>query len=90
MFFTELYMVQDKSRDFLDTWDFLETRITDIKDLGKIYEDVRVLLKVSLTNFIELFLSFSPSLPPFIIKVGSLAKGALQFIWAGVSTVSEG
>lgn len=38
----ELYMVQDKSRDFLDTWDFLETRISDIKDLGKIYDDVSI------------------------------------------------
>ena len=35
-------MVQDKSRDFLDTWDFLETRISDIKDLGKIYDDVNI------------------------------------------------
>lgn len=35
-------MVQDKSHDFVDTWDFLETRINDIKDLGKIYDDVSI------------------------------------------------
>ena len=39
---SELYMVQDKSRDFLDTWDFLETRVHDIKDVGKIYDDVSI------------------------------------------------
>ena len=37
---TELYMVQDTSDDFQDTWDFLETRLDDIKDLNKIYEEV--------------------------------------------------
>ena len=35
-------MVQDKSHDFVDTWDFLETRISDVKDLGKIYDDVSI------------------------------------------------
>ena len=35
-------MVQDKSHDFVDTWDFLETRINDVKDLGKIYDDVSI------------------------------------------------
>ena len=34
-------MVQDKSNDFIDTWDFLETRLGDIKDLNKIYAEVR-------------------------------------------------
>ena len=33
-------MVQDRSHDFLDTWDFLETRVNDIKDVSRIYDDV--------------------------------------------------
>ena len=33
-------MVQDRSPDFNDTWDFLQTRISDIKDLNKIYDEV--------------------------------------------------
>ena len=48
-------MVQDKSHDFQDTWDFLETRINDIKDLGKVYEDVSILYTVSLM-WLSLFL----------------------------------
>ena len=40
LFLAELYMVQDKSNDFMDTWDFLETRLGDIKDLNKIYAEV--------------------------------------------------
>lgn len=40
LYLAELYMVQDKSNDFMDTWDFLETRLGDIKDLNKIYAEV--------------------------------------------------
>ena len=47
LYFAELYMVQDKSNDFMDTWDFLETRLGDIKDLNKIYAEVRSKYKMS-------------------------------------------
>lgn len=32
---TEVFMMQDKSEDFRDTWDFLDRRLEDIAALGK-------------------------------------------------------
>ena len=75
--FAELYMVQDKSRDFLDTWDFLETRISDIKDLGKIYDDVNISSERYLVSFsyhFTLSLSLSLSLSLVIYRLASWQK----------------
>ena len=55
LYFAELYMVQDKSNDFMDTWDFLETRLGDIKDLNKIYAEVRVRYTCSSANLHGLY-----------------------------------
>ena len=30
----ELFMTQDKSKDFRDTWEFLDRRLEDVKDVG--------------------------------------------------------
>ena len=32
---TEIYMLQDKSEDFQDTWEFLDRRVEDVSKLGK-------------------------------------------------------
>ncbi|KAK3747035.1 hypothetical protein QZH41_017809 [Actinostola sp. cb2023] len=32
---TELYMVRDRSEDFMDTWSFLDKRLEDMKQLAK-------------------------------------------------------
>lgn len=36
---TELYMLQDKSPDFKDTWDFLEERIADGAVLHSVFSN---------------------------------------------------
>lgn len=37
---TEVYMVQDKSEDFCDTWHFLDRRIEDLTSFGKAARNV--------------------------------------------------
>ena len=32
---TEIYMLQDKSEDFQDTWEFLDRRVEDVSKFGK-------------------------------------------------------
>ena len=66
-------MVQDKSRDFLDTWDFLETRISDIKDLGKFYDDVNISSERYLVSFSYHF-TLSLSLSFIIYRLASWQK----------------
>lgn len=33
---TEVYMIQDKSEDFIDSWNFLDRRLEDLKNAGKL------------------------------------------------------
>lgn len=38
---TEVYMVQDKSEDFMNTWNFLDRRMEDLGNVGKLARSVR-------------------------------------------------
>ena len=37
---TEIYMLQDKSEDYTDTWSFLDSRLQDISQFGKVVKNV--------------------------------------------------
>ena len=39
---TELYLLQDKSPDYQDTWHFLNRRISDLESVGSAIRQVRV------------------------------------------------
>ena len=37
---TEIFMVQDKSEDFQETWEFLDRRVQDLSKVGKAMRNV--------------------------------------------------
>ena len=39
---TEIFMVQDRSEDYQDTWDFLDRRVEDLGKAGKALRNVSV------------------------------------------------
>ena len=45
---SELFMLQDKSEDFRDTWSFMQRRVNNVMKLGEVAAQVRVF--ASFTN----------------------------------------
>lgn len=43
---TELYMTQDKSQDFQETWKFLDRRLQDVAFVGRTVSEVSIRLEV--------------------------------------------
>lgn len=38
---TEIYLIQDRSEDYTDTWNFLENRLEDVVSAGHLARNVR-------------------------------------------------
>lgn len=69
---TEIYMLQDKSEDFQNTWEFLNRRMGDLKNFGKFARSVRmnffIFIKIAFFCQCRLestFQSVSPSVHAF-------------------------
>uniref|UniRef100_A0A7S3KIC5 Ubiquinone biosynthesis protein n=1 Tax=Euplotes crassus TaxID=5936 RepID=A0A7S3KIC5_EUPCR len=68
---TELYMVQDQSKDFRDTWEFLDNRINDIIQAGGMAENIHYTIIGMSRGLLSMASAFMPE--------GSYTKEADEF-----------
>lgn len=54
---TELYMTQDDSEDFVETWRFLDRRLNDVAALGKATDEIRNIVNFATKSLVGIMTS---------------------------------
>ena len=57
---TETFMINDKSKDQIETWKFLDRRLSDVHSLGKFINDNKTNLNSVFTGVSSILSIFSP------------------------------
>ena len=57
---TETFMINDKSKDLIETWHFLDRRLSDVHTLGKFINDNKTNLNSVFNGVSSIFSIFSP------------------------------
>ncbi|OLL22501.1 Ubiquinone biosynthesis protein coq9, mitochondrial [Neolecta irregularis DAH-3] len=57
---TELFMTQDKSPEFVDTWKFLDRRLENVQNIGRAFSEASIFLGFNARSAFNVWKSFRP------------------------------